>query len=184
MKRRTLALSLGCGVGLLAGLGLSYSTLQQQQAATQAEVKAAAAAELFAELVQTTELVDPTGVVTSLPVGQQRFLLNFWATWCPPCLREMPLLDEVADPAQLPVNGLAVDTLEKVTDFLAKYPVAYPIAVAGLNPGLQLVKAFGNTTSSLPFSAVIESDGSVGAQLLGSFTDTDHIRMFYAAKTG
>ena len=95
-------------------------------------------------------------------------LLNFWATWCAPCVTEMPMLDrfahEQADRWQ--VVGLAVDTVASVLEFLAKHPVAFRIGLAGVG-GVDLARALGNTGGALPFSVVLGSAGSVVQRKLG-----------------
>lgn len=96
-------------------------------------------------------------------------LLNFWATWCPPCVSELPLIDAFEREHQAQgwrVVGLAVDKLEPVKDFLAKRPVGFGIGLAGLE-GVDLSKRMGNTTGALPFSLVFNARGRLLARKLG-----------------
>ncbi|HET9976857.1 MAG TPA: TlpA disulfide reductase family protein [Burkholderiaceae bacterium] len=96
-------------------------------------------------------------------------LLNFWATWCPPCVREMPALDRFAK-AQAArgwrVLGLAVDKAEPVREFLARTPVSYPIALAGF-AGIELSRTLGNRGGGLPFTVVFDRRGRVRARHAG-----------------
>jgi thiol-disulfide isomerase/thioredoxin len=88
-------------------------------------------------------------------------VLNFWATWCAPCVREMPTLDrfgrEFAS-AGWQVIGLAIDRADAVNDFLKRTPVGFPIGLAGLE-GADLARAFGNDRGGLPFTAVFDARG-------------------------
>ena len=99
-------------------------------------------------------------------------LLNFWATWCPPCVSEMPLLDRFhrEQPSQgLRVVGLAVDNLVSVTDFLKQRPVSFQIGLAG-REGVDLSRALGNRTGALPFSVLFDRRGSAIDRKLGALT--------------
>jgi thiol-disulfide isomerase/thioredoxin len=96
-------------------------------------------------------------------------VLNFWATWCAPCVREMPQFDRffresTADGWQ--VVGVAIDNARAVNSFLAKHPVTYPVALAGLG-GTELSRILGNTAGALPFTVVFDAKGSIVRRKLG-----------------
>jgi thiol-disulfide isomerase/thioredoxin len=102
-------------------------------------------------------------------------LLNFWATWCPPCVEEMPLLEafyrqNAAKGWQ--VLGLAVDQPSAVRTWLQRVPVTFPIGLAGLE-GTELAKSLGNQVGGLPFSVVFGRDGQVRERRMGRISDTD-----------
>lgn len=99
----------------------------------------------------------------------QVVMLNFWATWCPPCIEEMPLLDgaHAPDGDGLMVIGVALDDGAAVQQFLAKNPVSYPILLAGDTAEADLSTRFGNSKSVLPYSVLIGRDGRVLAQKFG-----------------
>jgi thiol-disulfide isomerase/thioredoxin len=102
-------------------------------------------------------------------------LVNFWATWCPPCIEELPLLsrfyaENKANGWQL--LGLAVDRLEPVQRFLARAPVGYPVGMAGL-AGVDLTRQLGNAAGGLPFTVVLGADGGVRQRKLGQLHATD-----------
>ena len=97
-------------------------------------------------------------------------LLNFWATWCPPCVRELPLLDRFQREQRArgwKVVALAVDELAPVLEFLRRQPVELDIGMAGLD-GLDLARSLGNSGGGLPFTVVFDRNGTVVQRKLGS----------------
>jgi thiol-disulfide isomerase/thioredoxin len=96
-------------------------------------------------------------------------VLNFWATWCPPCVKEMPELDRFhRDFAARgwQVVGLAIDGPTPVREFLQRVPVGFPIGLAGFG-GTELVRQLGNLTGGLPFTVVLGRDGTVLHRKMG-----------------
>jgi thiol-disulfide isomerase/thioredoxin len=99
----------------------------------------------------------------------RHMVLNFWGTWCPPCIKEMPELDRFArefGPRGWAVVGLAIDRPEAVREFLNRAPVSYAIALAGFAGG-ELARTLGNTQGGLPFTAVFDADGAVVETKMG-----------------
>jgi len=102
-------------------------------------------------------------------------LVNFWATWCPPCVEEMPLLDgffreRAAKGWQ--VVGLALDKSAAVQSFLVRTAVSFPIGVLGLE-GLQLVRTLGNQGGGLPFTVVVDRRAHIHASRMGQVSPAD-----------
>lgn len=136
--------------------------------ATSLEGRAASAA------LWDTRLPRPDGSELALAGLRGRpLVLNFWATWCTPCIREMPLLDRfAAEHPAISVVGIAVDRTEAVQKFLAKAPVRFQIGVAGF-AGTGLARELGNPQGGLPFSLAIARDGSVSAHRIGELRAED-----------
>ena len=128
------------------------------------------------KLVWQQQFMQPDGpelVMTNL--RGKPLLLNFWATWCPPCIKEMPLLDAFYQTKRAQgwqVVGLAVDSPTPVREFLKRVPVSFPIGLAGME-GSELSRALGNPNGSLPFTVVLNKKGELVVQKLGSIAEAD-----------
>ena len=99
-------------------------------------------------------------------------LINFWATWCPPCIEELPLLDsfyQVNKTKNWQVLGLAVDQPSAVRKWLQAKPLSFPVGMAGFG-GTELSKSFGNLSGGLPFSVVLGASGQVLHRKTGKVT--------------
>lgn len=101
----------------------------------------------------------------------KRLLINVWASWCGPCIEEMPELDRFAasqgaDGVQ--VIGLALDTPDGVRDFTAKIPVRYPIVLDTPGPADASVW-LGNARGVLPYTVLVGADGRIARQKIGPF---------------
>jgi len=102
-------------------------------------------------------------------------LLNFWATWCPPCVEELPLLDVFYQEQKAKgwqVLGLAVDQPSAVRKWLQAKPLSFPVGMAGLG-GTELSKSLGNLAGSLPFTAVFGGSGSLLHRKTGKVSSED-----------
>ena len=111
----------------------------------------------------------------------QPLVLNFWATWCPPCVREMPELDRFARDFAgrgWRVVGLAADQAEPVRAYLARAPVSYAIGLTGF-AGIELSRRLGNLSGGLPFTIVFGRDGSLLQRRMG---ETSHEQLAAWAK--
>lgn len=169
MKRRHLALGAVGAVAAVAGVGwnLWRASVPAPAGAGLAVLDAPTQAFWQASFTQ----ID--GAVLSMAsFFGQPLVLNFWATWCPPCIKEMPELDRFAKAFAARggrVVGLAVDNPTAVRQFLAKTPVGYAIALAGFE-GTDLSRQLGNTIGALPFTAVFDRSGRVVQRKLGETT--------------
>ena len=102
----------------------------------------------------------------------QVLMVNFWATWCPPCKKEMPafieLQDEYADQG-LQIIGIALDDQDSVQDFADTLGVNYPVFAAEY-AGIELTRQYGNHIGALPFTAFIARDGKVAVTQIGEIS--------------
>lgn len=163
--RRRWLLGAVASAAALGGAGLAWQRFQPQTMSTTAEAT-----------LWTLKFATPAGHQLALDTLRGKpVVLNFWATWCPPCVEELPLLsrfyqENAAKGWQ--VLGLAVDQLDPVKRFLEKAPVSFPVALAGLS-GVELSKSLGNLSGGLPFTVVLGSDGLVAHRKMGKVTPDD-----------
>lgn len=108
----------------------------------------------------------------SLVMAERRgkpLLINFWATWCAPCVREMPAIDRFGRDFSSngwQIVGLAIDGPTPVREFLTRVKVDFPIGLAGLE-GTQLARLLGNESGGLPFTVVLDPAGRIVQRKLG-----------------
>lgn len=105
----------------------------------------------------------------------QPLVLNFWATWCPPCLEELPLLDSFFSKNASngwQVVGLAADQDESVKRFLARSPLSYPVGLAGY-AGIELSRSLGNASGGLPHTVFFDARGRLIRHKIGRLDAQD-----------
>jgi peroxiredoxin len=99
-------------------------------------------------------------------------ILNFWATWCPPCRSETPMFIEMQEKyatSGLQFVGVAIDELEKVKDFMDTYGINYPMLI-GDNDAIEAAKQYGNRFGALPYTVVIDRHGMIQSVQRGEMT--------------
>lgn len=188
-----LAAIAGAGASLLfeptIALRLAGTEVGQQvlDASLKARAPAAPAGVTIAEkggIVPAMTLPDPDGKQVAIPAAWagRTTLVNLWATWCAPCLKEMPDLQAFAD-AQgatgVQVVGIALDDAAAVAAFLRQHGITYPVLVDAAGPADAGVR-LGNPAGVLPYSVLVLADGRLLKTRIGPFTDAADI----AAWTG
>ena len=138
-----------------AGMGMMFSTLN----AARPQVSDA----LFVSTLPTVP-AQADGSEKSLGGFRNKVLVvNFWATWCGPCVKEMPELSamqtELAD-RKISFIGIGIDSPDALAEFAQKYKISYPLFVAGM-AGTQLSTELGNKAGGLPFTVLINKAGVV-----------------------
>ncbi|MBL8305918.1 MAG: TlpA family protein disulfide reductase [Rubrivivax sp.] len=168
MNRRQILFG-GVGLAALAG-GLAWRQASEPRATG---VAAGPGPDAAAEAFWTMNFTQPDDQVLAVAsLRGQPLVVNFWGTWCPPCIKEMPELDRFARQAAgrgVRVLGLAVDSPTAVRQYLARSPVSYTIGLAGMD-GTDLARQLGNTIGAMPFTAVFDRRGAVVQRKLGTTT--------------
>ena len=169
MKRRTGLVAAGAVVAIGAGAGTAWWRSMKAPAMASAQAPASAATAESRFWAMSFAGVDGEPVRIGSFRGKP-LLLNFWATWCAPCVAEMPLLDAFGDRTSATgwqVLAIAVDSAEAVRQFLALHRLDLPVALAGAN-GLQLSRDLGNSFGGLPFTAVFDATGRLAHHHVGA----------------
>ncbi len=152
------------GVSTAAGFGLAWRKQHPDQPT----------AEELA--IWQLDLPQINGTLLALSVFKGKpLVLNFWATWCPPCVEELPLLSAFYSENKSigwQVLGFAVDQEAPVKRFLSATPLSFPVALAG-SQGLELSRSLGNLSGALPFTVVFGPSGRVVHRKIGRLSPSD-----------
>jgi thiol-disulfide isomerase/thioredoxin len=123
--------------------------------------------------VQSLPLTDLDGETRDLAEWDGKLrLVNFWASWCAPCLREIPMLVEAQRDLGgrgLKILGPALDDPAAARTFAERLQVNYPV-FAGTDDVLRAMQALGDTRGALPFSVLIARDGRILSHHYGELT--------------
>ncbi len=130
----------------------------------------AAAGSAVVNALLSRTMPDAQGTQQALSQWKGRpLLVNFWATWCGPCVKEMPELSRLQASGQykdLQVIGIGIDSPSNIAQFVTKFKIDYPLYVDGV-AGTELSRQFGNAQGGLPFTVLIGADGQVKKTYLG-----------------
>ena len=177
MKRRTVLV----GVGGLAAIAVSGWAAWRASSSSAPAANRAVGASAEPARVSANPLALYNARLPGL--DGQEFLLNtlkgrpvvvnFWATWCAPCVQEMPYLDAIAkERPEIAFVGIGIDTAQNIIQFVAKLPVSYQLLVAG-HAGIAMVRELGNSAGGLPFTVLFDANGSIFDSILGQVEPTD-----------
>ena len=160
MNKRFIAIALVIGI-----LGVALGIYVGNRHTTPQTPKNGAVAQFMA-----LSLTDSAGKAQKLSQWQGKFLLvNFWATWCPPCVDEMPELSALQtelSKSNIQLIGMGIDSPGNISDFAKKFHISYPLFAAGME-GTELSRQLGNQAGGLPFTVLISPDGNVLKAYLG-----------------
>jgi thiol-disulfide isomerase/thioredoxin len=158
MTRKTLLFVL---IALAAAAIGAYVSMQRSKPHTPQEQ---ALAQLFAQ-----SLPDLSGQPQPLSKWQGKpLLINFWASWCGPCVEEMPEL--VALHHEMPalqIIGIGVDSPNNITEFAGKLKIDYPLYVGG-SDAISVMRNLGNEVGGLPFTLLVGADGAIQKTYIGA----------------
>ena len=155
MPRRA-AWVLAAAVALAAlGAGLWLGTTQRQTSQATADAATGLTTLGFTNLQGATQsLADLRGQV---------LVVNFWATWCPPCREEIPSLIRTQTrfgPEGVQIVGIAIDSVDKTREYASNIGINYPILIGGMET-VDLVRSLGNKAGGLPFTVILDRQGKV-----------------------
>ena len=155
-------------ISLLALLGgtLTSQWISKTGLASEPSIKA-----FFANVWQS-----PDGKPVNSSEWQGKVLVvNFWASWCPPCVEEMPTLDLLQQEflqQNVVFVGIGIDSPSYIREFLKSTPVSYPIVIGGME-GSSLSKQMGNTQGALPYTVIISAKGKSIYTKLGKISEEE-----------
>jgi peroxiredoxin len=163
----------------IGGAALGYNTWYKQQLARDTRVTAAeetlAAAPQIGRHRPDFTLKDMIGVPRELNEWNGKIIvLNFWATWCRPCLKEIPMFTNVQGTVarqNVQFIGIAVDDRAAVETFMERTGtrINYPVLI-GNDDAIPVAVEYGNETGILPYTVFIDADGTVKSTHFGAIT--------------
>lgn len=119
------------------------------------------------------QLPDLLGVNRSINEWSGRIILiNFWATWCSPCMQEIPVLNKLYSQYKqqgLQILGLAIDSPANILVFKDKLNINYPL-LASETATMDIINQYGNPSALLPYSVIIDQQGQIRFKHIGILT--------------
>jgi len=169
MMRRHARLAIAAAIALAAGIAaffISRTLLAPEPPPAPEPLRPAVIPEVLPEVT----LADRDGKPRSLSEWSGKpLVINFWATWCAPCRREIPMLNALAGelaPEGVEIIGIAIDFREDVLKYLEKMPIDYTVLI-GEQDGMAAARAFGMESIGLPFTAFSDRQGRIATIHVG-----------------
>lgn len=172
MNKPIMRFILTATVAIAAG-SAGYLSSREQQAAQPAP---GSAAQTAVSALMNLRLATSDGQWQNLADWRGKVLVvNYWATWCPPCRDEIPAFSRLHDKYKtsgVQFVGIAIDSVDKVREFKTVEKISYPLLIGTLDTMLSST-ALGNTAQALPFTAIIGRNGKLDSVKLGRFSETE-----------
>ncbi len=117
--------------------------------------------------------------VAEKPLDTRQFrgrtlVINFWAPWCEPCIREIPMFNRIRDEyaGRVEFLGVSLDDPQVVKDFAQEHGIRYPLVMAAMGD-YALMRAYGNERDALPFTVIVDAQGRLVARRLGEIREAE-----------
>lgn len=169
MRHRKLAVAICGGISVLAAAYAGYRLW---------DVTRTGAPQVAPETLSrlgSTQFADTANQSRTLDGFKGKVIVvNFWATWCPPCREEMPAfsrLQETLASRGVQFVGIGIDSPSAIREFAHQAPVSYPLLMGG-SAGMELMRELGNPNAALPFTIVLGRDGQPAFSHLGMLTES------------
>lgn len=160
-------------LGLLVAIGAGLAGIWMGSAQQAANTTVAAAPSAVDEL-KHLKLKGLDGQPHEIVKPGHLTVVNFWASWCPPCREEMPAFDRIYSLYKIQnvdFVGIAIDQADNVAEFQKKNPVTYPLVIGNLDT-IDLSVRLGNKAKGLPFTVIIGSDGNILSSKSGPMSES------------
>lgn len=170
MMRNRGRVAIATAIALAAGIATFFVTRSLLEPETRPSRPDQPAAAVIPEFRPEVTLADRDGKPRSLSEWDDKpLIINFWATWCAPCRREIPMLNALAvdeEYAAFEIIGIAIDFREDVLKYIEKMPIDYTVLI-GEQDGMAAARAFGMESIGLPFTAFTDRQGRIATIHVG-----------------
>ena len=175
MKNRLIRFLLLAIIAISAG-GSGYLISREQRAPNITLSSAAATPQSAVDKLLRTSFATTEGQWQTLAAWRGKVLVvNFWATWCPPCREEMPLFSSMQTKYKdkgLQFVGISIDSIDKVREYQSIEKLSYPLLL-GSPDTMGLSEALGNVSQALPFTIIITRQGRLDSVKIGRLTEDE-----------
>lgn len=167
--------ALWASIALIAG-SAGYFVSRERHVPAASPPASPVAVQAAVDALLDTQFATSDGQWQKLSAWRGKVLVvNYWATWCPPCREEMPMFSALHDKYQaqsVQFVGIGIDSVDKIRDFQAKEKISYPLLV-GTFAAMASSQQLGNTAQALPFTVVIDRQGRLDLIKLGKLTEAE-----------